>query len=61
MVSECKNSKFGKRCGRLVLLQLQCNHRNDEEESDPRNGGDESHVHLVLHEAPAARQDGPEG
>lgn len=45
----------------LVLLQLESHHGDDEEESNPRDGRDEAHVHFELHEAPAAGQDRAKG
>lgn len=45
----------------LVLFELERDHRDDEEERDPWDGGDEAHVHLELHEAPAAGKDRAEG
>lgn len=41
--------------GKLVLLELKCHHSDEEEENDPRNSGDEAHVHILFHHAPAAR------
>lgn len=47
--------------GCLVLLELERQHGDEQEEGDPRYCSDESHVDLLLHEAPTACQDRPKG
>lgn len=41
----------------LVLFDLECEHRDDKEEGNPRNSCDEAHVDFKLHDTPAAGQD----